>query len=125
MQREQIGFMHMGQDDVLLMANEQFIMTIAFCQIGLDAHLISAGVARGLAGAFQADADNGLVSVTVGMGIGVYPCAKIRLGAILQVMGLYRGSFQFWCDKCGPDCGQKCLILAVGSVPQQVKSVTD
>ena len=34
MQGEQLGFMHMGQDDILFMADTQFIMTIEFCQIG-------------------------------------------------------------------------------------------
>lgn len=124
MQGEQIGFMHMGQDDILFMADTQFIMTIEVCQIGHGAHLIGAGVARGLARMFNADAYNGIVGVAMEMGVGVYPCAKSRLAAIVLLIGLHRGSFEFWCSKSGSDCVQKSLILAVETVPQQVKSGT-
>jgi hypothetical protein len=124
MQGEQIGFMHMGQDDILFMADTQFIMTIEFCQIGHGAHLIGAGVAGGLARRFQADAYNGMVAVAMGMGAGVYPCAKSRLAAIVLIIGLHKVSFEFWCGKSGSDCVQKSLIPVVETVPQQVKSGT-
>ena len=47
--------MHMWQDQVLFVADAQLIMAIAFANIGHHAHLLGAGVPRGLARRFQAD----------------------------------------------------------------------
>jgi hypothetical protein len=43
----------MGQDDVLLVADPQFVMAVAFGKIGKDAHLRRRGIARRAADRLQ------------------------------------------------------------------------
>ncbi len=48
MNRRQVGFVDMRQDHVLLVADAQLVMAVAFGEIGQRAHLIRGRVARGL-----------------------------------------------------------------------------
>ena len=98
-----ITFMHMRQDQVLFVADAQFVMAIVFGNLGHHAHLLCAGIPRSLARCFQADRDNGVGVVTMGVGIGVDPIAKNAVQTIALLKSLYRAGLEGRWGKSSPD----------------------
>ena len=72
----QVRFMDMGQHDVLVVADAQVVMAVLLGQIGQQAHLVRAGVARRFPMRLEGHDDAGIAVHLVRMQVGVGPAAK-------------------------------------------------
>ena len=112
MNRWQIGFMNMGQDDVLFVADAQFAVAVGFRQIGNDAHLIGCRIPRCLAMRLDRDRHNGMVALAMFRQVGIGPSAKDGIRVIGSVIVCPGTALQGGLGKSGANIGQQRLICA-------------
>ena len=105
-QRGQIGAVHMRQDDILLVADADFAVAIGLGQVRKGAHLVAGGIARRGPVRLQADGDDGMGRVAVGVQVGIGPGAKHRVGLTGGVIRAVVCLLQIRAFEHGADPGQ-------------------
>jgi hypothetical protein len=102
----------MGQDDVLFVADAQFVVAVVFGKVGKDAHLRRRGIAgRGAVG-LEGHADDGVAVGLVRGEVGVGPGAEDRVGGPGGLVGLRVGGAKPGRGEVGADARQNLLIHA-------------
>ena len=86
-QGKRIILLHMGKNDVLRVADTQFIMGIALGQIRHHAHLLRRGIARNAAFGLQGNIDDGVAINPVRRQIVARPAGKFRIGKFCFLKG--------------------------------------
>ena len=79
MQSFEVALFDMRQNDILLMADTQFVARIGLGQLGQQFHLVGCRVSGDAADRFQRDGDDGMAARLVLVGVAFQPVAKTGL----------------------------------------------